>query len=51
MATTGRLLTCLAAAPRWSALPGIFASVLRGRAGRTAALMAPNAGFMAASVG
>ncbi|MGW1493527.1 aldehyde dehydrogenase family protein [Streptomyces sp. NPDC002402] len=29
-ATTGRLLTDFAAAPRWSALPGIFASALRG---------------------
>ncbi|MGV9790955.1 aldehyde dehydrogenase family protein [Streptomyces sp. NPDC004673] len=29
-ATTGRLLTEFAAAPRWSALPGIFASALRG---------------------
>ncbi|MEU1199406.1 aldehyde dehydrogenase family protein [Streptomyces sp. NPDC005813] len=29
-ATTGRLLTGFAAAPRWSALPAIFASALRG---------------------
>ncbi|WP_405640198.1 aldehyde dehydrogenase family protein [Streptomyces uncialis] len=29
-ATTGRLLSGFAAAPRWSALPGIFASALRG---------------------
>ncbi|MFF4353874.1 aldehyde dehydrogenase family protein [Streptomyces sp. NPDC001530] len=29
-ATTGRLLTDFAAAPRWSALPKIFASALRG---------------------
>ena len=29
-ATTGRLLTGFAARPRWSALPGIFASALRG---------------------
>ncbi|MFJ3660036.1 aldehyde dehydrogenase family protein [Streptomyces sp. NPDC090119] len=29
-ATTGRLLTEFAAAPRWSALPAIFASALRG---------------------
>ncbi|MFI7602442.1 aldehyde dehydrogenase family protein [Actinoplanes sp. NPDC049681] len=29
-ATTGRLLTGFAAAPRWSALPRIFASALRG---------------------
>ncbi|WP_434599894.1 aldehyde dehydrogenase family protein [Streptomyces sp. A5-4] len=29
-ASTGRLLTEFAAAPRWSALPGIFASALRG---------------------
>jgi aldehyde dehydrogenase (NAD(P)+) len=29
-ATTGRLLTGFAAAPRWSALPGLFASALRG---------------------
>ncbi|MEV4414385.1 aldehyde dehydrogenase family protein [Catellatospora sp. NPDC049609] len=29
-ATTGRRLTAFAAAPRWSALPGIFASALRG---------------------
>ncbi|MEU0406071.1 aldehyde dehydrogenase family protein [Streptomyces sp. NPDC006197] len=29
-ATTGRLLAGFAAAPRWSALPGIFASALRG---------------------
>lgn len=29
-ATTGRLLTGFAAAPRWSALPGIFTSALRG---------------------
>ena len=29
-ATTGRLLTAFEARPRWSALPGIFASALRG---------------------
>ncbi|MET7540525.1 hypothetical protein [Streptomyces sp. NPDC005349] len=29
-ATTGRLLTDFAAAPRWTALPAIFASTLRG---------------------
>lgn len=29
-ATTGRRLTAFAARPRWSALPGIFASALRG---------------------
>lgn len=29
-ATTGRLLASFAARPRWSALPGIFASALRG---------------------
>ncbi|MGW1614770.1 hypothetical protein ACWCQZ_36090 [Streptomyces sp. NPDC002285] len=29
-ATTGRLLANFAAAPRWSALPRIFASALRG---------------------
>ncbi|MYY13870.1 aldehyde dehydrogenase family protein [Streptomyces sp. SID4919] len=29
-ATTGRLLSGFAAAPRWTALPGIFASALRG---------------------
>ncbi|MGW6457139.1 aldehyde dehydrogenase family protein [Streptomyces sp. NPDC055078] len=29
-ATTGRLLTGFAAGPRWTALPGIFASALRG---------------------
>ncbi|MFD4832048.1 aldehyde dehydrogenase family protein [Streptomyces uncialis] len=29
-ATTGRLLSGFATAPRWSALPGIFASALRG---------------------
>ncbi|MFB7234063.1 aldehyde dehydrogenase family protein [Streptomyces sp. NPDC056269] len=29
-ATTGRLLADFAASPRWSALPGIFASALRG---------------------
>ncbi|MEU2354860.1 aldehyde dehydrogenase family protein [Streptomyces misionensis] len=29
-ATTGRLLADFAAAPRWTALPGIFASALRG---------------------
>jgi len=29
-ATTGRLLTGFAARPRWSALPGIFASAVRG---------------------
>ncbi|MCX4641571.1 hypothetical protein [Streptomyces sp. NBC_01446] len=29
-ATTGRLLTDFAAAPRWTALPATFASALRG---------------------